>query len=91
MFLNVSKNSDKYRCISKKSCFGDTHPQHTHVHTHTHPIKNFKMVADISFTRRLKAFPISRRINLPEDSGTADVYCGKILNSSKKSFLDSSC
>lgn len=60
----------------------ETYPSNTHARGHTHTrlsIKNFKMVADISFTRRLKAFPITRRINLPEDSGTADVYCGKIL------------
>lgn len=45
------------------------------------------MVAGISFTRQLKAFPTERRINLPEDSGTADGHCGKILNSSKKNHF----
>jgi hypothetical protein len=45
------------------------------------------MVAGILFTRRFKAFPIARRINLPEDSGTADEHCGKILNSSKKNHF----
>lgn len=46
----------------------------THTHTHTISLlKNFKMVAGISFTRRLQAFPTERRINLPEDSGMADV------------------
>lgn len=60
------------------------HPQHTRTKRTHLSIKHFKIVADILFTGRLKAFPIARRINLPEDSGTADAYCGKILNSSKK-------